>query len=177
MIGQQVGHYEVVGTLGSGGMGVVYLARDLRLDRHVAMKVLSEGRVADEDSRARLRREAQALSRLNHPNIATIYDFDTCDGRDFLVMEYIEGQSLRDVGLAPLPAAEIVRLGRQLSEALVAAHGAGIVHLDLKPGNLIRTVDGRLKVLDFGIARLHAIQPADGVTQTAAPDTLTVLNS
>lgn len=177
MIGQQVGHYEIVGTLGSGGMGVVYLARDLRLDRHVAMKVLSEGRVADEASRARLRREAQALSRLNHPYIATIYDFDTYDGRDFLVMEYIEGQSLRDVGLDPLPSAEIVRLGTQLSEALVAAHGAGVVHLDLKPGNLMRTIDGRLKVLDFGIARLHAIQPPGDVTQTASPDPLTVMNS
>lgn len=177
MIGQQVGHYEIVGTLGSGGMGVVYLARDLRLDRHVAMKVLSEGRVADEPSRARLRREAQALSRLNHPNIATLYDFDTWDGRDFLVMEYIEGQSLRDVGLDPLPPAEIINLGTQLSEALVAAHGAGVVHLDLKPGNLMRTVDGRLKVMDFGIARLQAIQPADGVTQTASPDSQTAGNS
>ena len=177
MIGQQVGHYEVVGTLGSGGMGVVYLARDLRLDRHVAMKVLSEGRVADEASRARFRREAQALSRLNHPNIATIYDFDTYDGRDFLVMEYIEGQSLRDVGLDPLPAAEIVRLGTQLCGALVAAHGAGIVHLDLKPGNLMRTLDGRLKVLDFGIARLQAIPPADDVTHTASAEPVTARNS
>ena len=177
MIGQQFGHYEIVGTLGSGGMGVVYLARDLRLDRHVAMKVLSEGRVADEPARARLRREAQALSRLNHPNIATLYDFDTWGGRDFLVMEYIEGQSLRDVGLDPLPPADIIKLGTQLSEALVAAHGAGVVHLDLKPGNLMRTMDGRLKVLDFGIARLQAIQPADGVTQTASPDSQTAANS
>src|SRR6476659_8703403 len=168
MIGQQVGHYEVVGTLGSGGMGEVYLARDLRLDRHVAIKVLSEGRITDEASRARLHREAQALSRLNHPNIATIYDFDTFEGRDFLVMEYIEGESLRDVGLDPLPAAEIIRLGTQLAEALVAAHGAGVVHLDLKPGNLIRTLDGRLKVLDFGISRLHAIPSADGLTHTAS---------
>jgi TolB-like protein len=177
MIGQQVGHYEIVGTLGSGGMGVVYLARDLRLDRLVAMKLLSEGRVADEPSRARLRREAQALSRLNHPNIATLYEFDTCDGRDFLVMEYIEGESLRDVGLDPLPPAEIIRLGTQLSDALVAAHGAGVVHLDLKPGNLIRTVDGRLKVLDFGIARLHAVQPPDDVTQTASEDSETAPSS
>ncbi len=178
MIGQQVGHYEIIGTLGSGGMGVVYLGRDLRLDRPVAIKVLSDGRVADEPSRARFRREAQALSRLNHPNIATIYDFDTHDGRDFLVMEYIEGQSLRDVGLDPLPPDEIVRIGIQLAEALVAAHGAGVVHLDLKPGNLMRTADGRLKVLDFGIARLHAPEPEDGTTQTLpTPDTSTVANS
>src|SRR5260221_464185 len=153
MTGQQFGHYEVESRLGSGGMGVVYLARDIRLQRRVAIKVLADGRVADEGARARFRREAQALSRLNHPNIATIYDFDQQDGRDFLVMEYIEGQSLRDVGLDPLPPADVMRLGAQLAEALVAAHGAGVVHLDLKPGNMMRTPDGRLKVLDFGIAR------------------------
>ena len=164
--GKQFGHYEVIGSLGSGGMGVVYLGRDLRLDRRVAIKVLADGRVADESSRSRFRREAQALSRLNHPNIATIYDFDQHEGRDFLVMEYIEGQSLRDVGLDPLPPGEIVRLGTQLAAALVAAHGAGVVHLDLKPGNLMRTHDGRLKVLDFGIARLHSMEAPDGTTHT-----------
>src|SRR5918995_968576 len=166
MIGQQFGHYDVVSRLGSGGMGVVYLARDTRLDRQVAIKVLPDGRVADERARTRFRREAQALSRLNHPNIATIYDFDQYEGRDFLVMEYIEGQSLRDVGLDPLPPAEVVRLGTQLAEALAAAHSAGVVHLDLKPGNLMRTSDGRLKVLDFGIARLHSIDSAEGTTHT-----------
>ena len=170
MIGQQFGHYDVVSRLGSGGMGVVYLARDRRLDRRVAIKVLPDGRVADERARTRFRREAQALSRLNHPNIATIYDFDQHDGRDFLVMEYIEGQSLRDVGVDPLPPAEVVRLGTQLAEALAAAHSAGVVHLDLKPGNLMRTPDGRLKVLDFGIARLHAVDSAEGTTHTLVAD-------
>jgi tetratricopeptide (TPR) repeat protein/predicted Ser/Thr protein kinase len=178
MIGQQFSHFEVIGSLGSGGMGVVYLARDLRLDRRVAIKVLADGRVADEAARTRFRREAQALSRLNHPNIATIYDFDHHEGRDLLVMEYIEGKSLRDVGLDPLPPGEIVRLGTQLAEALVAAHGAGVVHLDLKPGNLMLTPDGRLKVLDFGIARLHSIEPPDGTTQTSpSPETGTLANS
>lgn len=166
MIGQQFGHYDVVSRLGSGGMGVVYLARDTRLDRRVAIKVLPDGRVADERARTRFRREAQALSRLNHPNIATIYDFDQNDGRDFLVMEYIEGESLRDVGPDALPPAEVVRLGTQLAEALAAAHGAGVVHLDLKPGNLMRTPDGRLKILDFGIARLHALDPLEETTHT-----------
>lgn len=170
MIGQQFGHYDVVSRLGSGGMGVVYLARDRRLDRRVAIKVLPDGRVADERARTRFRREAQALSRLNHPNIATIYDFDQHEGRDFLVMEYIEGQSLRDVGVDPLPPAEVVRLGTQLAEALAAAHSAGVVHLDLKPGNLMRTPDGRLKVLDFGIARLHAVDAAEGTTHTLVGD-------
>lgn len=178
MTGQQFGHYEVIGSLGSGGMGVVYLARDLRLDRRVAIKVLADGRVTDEASRTRFRREAQALSRLNHPNIATIYDFDQHEGRDFLVMEYIEGQSLRDVGLDPLPPAELVRLGTQLATALVAAHGAGVVHLDLKPGNLMRTPDGRLKVLDFGIARLHSMEAAEGTTHTGpGAETGTIANS
>ncbi len=177
MIGQQFGHYEVESRLGSGGMGVVYLARDLRLDRLVAIKVLADGRVADERARARFRGEAQALSRLNHPNIATIFDFDQQDGRDFLVMEYIDGQSLRDVGLDPLPSAEVVRLGSQLAEALVAAHGAGVVHLDLKPGNLMLTRDGRLKVLDFGIARLQAPEHAESPTHTQGADTGTAANA
>jgi serine/threonine protein kinase/tetratricopeptide (TPR) repeat protein len=177
MIGQHFGHYEVESRLGSGGMGVVYLARDLRLDRRVAIKVLADGRVADELARTRFRREAQALSRLNHPNIATIYDFDQQDGRDFLVMEYIDGRSLRDVGPDPLPPADVVRLGGQLAEALVAAHGAGVVHLDLKPGNMMLTTDGRLKVLDFGIARLHAHEVADESTHTKVPETGTAANS
>ena len=166
MIGQQFGHYDVVSPLGSGGMGVVYLARDTRLDRRVAIKVLPDGRVADERARTRFRREAQALSRLNHPNIATIYDFDQHDGRDFLVMEYIEGQSLRDIGPDPLPPDEVVKLGTQLAAGLAAAHGAGVVHLDLKPGNLMRTPDGRLKILDFGIARLNAQDTPEGTTHT-----------
>lgn len=176
MIGQQFGHYEILSRLGSGGMGVVYLARDIRLNRRVAIKLLADGRVADELARSRFRREAQALSRLNHPNIATIYDFDQQDGCDFLVMEYIEGRSLRDVGPNPLPAAEVVRLGTQLAEALVAAHGAGVVHLDLKPGNMMLTADGRLKVLDFGIARLHAPEFNDASTQTRAPETTSAGN-
>lgn len=168
MIGQQFGHYEVESRLGSGGVGEVYLARDLRLDRRVAIKVLSERRVADERARARFRVEAQALSRLNHPNIATIFDFDQRDGRDFLVMEYIEGQSLREMTTGGLPPADVLRIGTQLAEALVAAHGAGVVHLDLKPGNLMLTPDGRLKVLDFGIARLQL--PDDDASTDAPPD-------
>jgi serine/threonine protein kinase/tetratricopeptide (TPR) repeat protein len=179
MIGQQFGHYDVVSRLGSGGMGVVYLARDTRLDRRVAIKVLPDGRVTDERARTRFRREAQALSRLNHPNIATIYDFDQYDGRDFLVMEYIEGESLREAGVEPLPPAEVVRLGTQLAEALAAAHSAGVVHLDLKPSNLMRTPDGRLKILDFGIARLHALDPVEDTTHTGtiADTTGTAANS
>src|SRR4029079_11521434 len=171
MIGQQFGHFEILSRLGSGGMGVVYLGRDMRLNRRVAIKLLADGRVADELARSRFRREAQALSRLNHPNIATIYDFDQQDGRDFLVMEYIDGRSLRDVGPNPLPATEVLRLGTQLAEALVAAHRAGLGLVELKPCNMMLTADGRLKVLDFGIARLHAPEPNDASTQTREPDT------
>jgi tetratricopeptide (TPR) repeat protein/predicted Ser/Thr protein kinase len=176
MIGQQFGHYEVESRLGSGGVGEVYLARDLRLDRRVAIKILSERRVADERARARFRLEAQALSRLNHPNIATIFDFDQQDGRDFLVMEYIEGQSLREMTAAAMPVEEVVRLGTQLAEALVAAHGAGVVHLDLKPGNLMLTLDGRLKVLDFGIARLQ-LPDDEASTDEPAEETGTAANA
>ncbi|HMC78050.1 MAG TPA: protein kinase [Vicinamibacterales bacterium] len=175
MIGQQFGHYKVESRLGSGGVGEVYLARDLRLDRRVAIKILNERRVADERARARFRREAQALSRLNHPNIATIFDFDQQDGRDFLVMEYIDGMALRDVGTDGILPADVVRLGTQLAEALVAAHGAGVVHLDLKPGNLMLTPDGRLKVLDFGIARLQT--PDDASTGTDGYETGTAANA
>ena len=175
MIGQQFGHYRVESRLGSGGVGEVYLARDLRLDRRVAIKILNERRVADERARARFRREAHALSRLNHPHIATIFDFDQQDGRDFLVMEYIDGMSLRDVGTDGLPPPDVIRLGTQLAEALVAAHGAGVVHLDLKPGNLMLTPDGRLKVLDFGIARLQA--PDDASTGTGGDETGTAANA
>ena len=175
MIGQQFGHYEVESRLGSGGAGEVFLARDLRLDRRVAIKVLSERRVADERARARFRLEAHALSRLNHPNIATIFDFNQQDGRDYLVMEYIEGQSLREMTAGSLPPEEVIRLGMQLADALVAAHGAGVVHLDLKPGNLMLREDGRLKVLDFGIARLQL--PDDASTDTPAEETGTAANA
>jgi eukaryotic-like serine/threonine-protein kinase len=166
MIGEQFGHYEIESRVGSGGMGVVYLARDLRLERYVAIKFLPDGRTADAGARERFLREARALSRLNHPNIATIYDFDQKDGRDFLVMEYIEGRSVRDFGPEPLPPADVIKLGVQLAEALDKAHGAGVVHLDVKPGNLMLTSDGRLKVLDFGLARLQGISPMEVSTHT-----------
>src|SRR5688572_26027775 len=123
MIGQQFSHFAAVGSLGSGGMGVVYLARDLRLDRRVPIKVLSDWRVAGERWRSRFRRGPQRRSRLNQPSIAACYGFDQHEGRDLLVMEYIDGMSLCGVGLDPLPPAEVVRRGTQLAEALVAADG------------------------------------------------------
>jgi serine/threonine protein kinase len=152
-------HYRLLESIGSGGMGVVYRAWDERLERIVAIKVLPSGRLADETARRQFRHEALALSRLNHPNIATIHDFDTDGGVDFLVMEYIDGASLghreRTGGLSD---GEVRHIGVQLAHGLRAAHEHGVIHGDLKPGNLRLTQDGRLKILDFGLARL--LEPA-----------------
>src|SRR5208282_3282155 len=159
LVGIELGHYRIVEKIGSGGMGEVYSARDEHLDREVAIKVLPAGTLADERSRKRFRKEALALSKLNHPNIATIHDFDTQQGVDFLVMEYIPGITLSEkLAGRPLPEKEVVRLGTQLVEGLSAAHEHGVVHRDLKPGNLRLATDGRLKILDFGLAKLA--QPA-----------------
>ena len=155
MIGQTLGHYRIQEKLGSGGMGEVYLGHDERLERDVAIKVLPAGALADEGARRRFRNEALALAKLSHPNIEAVYDFDTQDGTDFLVMEYVPGPTLSEkLAAEALPEKEIVRLGAQLAEGLAAAHGQGIVHRDLKPANLRLTPDGRLKILDFGLARL-----------------------
>ncbi len=159
--GDCLSHFRIVAKIGEGGMGLVYLARDLHLEREVALKVLPPGALADSAVRARFRREALALSRLDHPNIAVVHDFDTQEGRDFLVMEFVPGTTLADrLAQGPLPESEVIRLGLQLAAALGCAHQAGVLHRDLKPGNLRVTPDGRLKVLDFGLAKLLA--PAGG---------------
>ncbi len=171
-----LGHYRVVEQIGSGGMGVVYRARDQRLERDVAIKVLAKDRLSDEESRRRFRREALALSKLNHPNIATIHDFNTIDGVDVLVMEHIPGRNLDAlVEDGPLSEREVARLGQQLLAALEAAHQHGVIHRDLKPGNVRITPDGLLKVLDFGLARalqLDAEATTDSVTGEAFAGTL-----
>ena len=167
LIGQTLGHYRVVDKIGSGGMGVVYLAQDQHLQRDVAIKVLPPGTLSDDSCRRRFRNEALALSRLNHPNIATIYDFDTQQDLDFLVMEYIPGVTLSDkLAAASLPEKQIIPLGIQLAEGLSAAHEHAVIHRDLKPGNLRLASDGRLKILDFGLAKLRMDAVANPATET-----------
>ncbi|HTT33620.1 MAG TPA: protein kinase [Methylomirabilota bacterium] len=161
LVGQTLGHYRILEKIGAGGMGEVYRAHDEHLEREVAIKVLAPGTLTDETSRKRFRKEALALSKLNHPNIATVHDFDTQRGLDFLVMEYIRGTSLSErLATRPLGEKEIINLGTQLAEGLCIAHEHGVVHRDLKPGNLRVTEDGRLKILDFGLAKLF--DPASG---------------
>jgi len=170
MVGRTLGHYRILEQIGAGGMGVVYRARDEQLDRDVALKVLPPGALANESARRQFRRGALALAKLNHPNVAIVYEFDSQEGLDFLVMELISGLTL-DAKLAGgyLPEKEILRLGGQLADALQAAHTQGIVHRDLKPGNLHVTADGRLKVLDFGLAQWVQREPGLAVTVTANP--------
>src|SRR5690242_10449986 len=167
MIGTTLSHYRIVERIGAGGMGVVHRARDERLGRDVALKVLPAGALSDEAARERFRREALALSRLNHPHIATIYDLDREDGLDFLVMEYIPGRTVAEmIAERPLPEAEAASIACQIVEALEEAHEQGIVHGDLKPENVIVTPKGWVKVLDFGLAVLRG--PILQVAETAA---------
>jgi serine/threonine protein kinase/tetratricopeptide (TPR) repeat protein len=167
MIGRTLSHYRILEQIGSGGMGVVYRAHDERLDRDVALKVLSPELAGDQDFLARFRREARTLSKLNHPNVATIHDFDTEDGTSFLVMELVKGTSVLDkIRRGPLSEKDLVRLASQMLDGLCAAHSQGIIHRDLKPGNLRETLDGRLKILDFGLAR--TLQSDLDVTQSFA---------
>ncbi len=173
MIGSTLSHYRILEKIGAGGMGVVYRAHDERLDRNVALKVLPGGLLSDEGARRRFRKEALALSRLNHPNIETVYDFDTEEGFDFLVMEYIPGETLaQKLAGGPVPEKEVAALGAQIVSALEGAHERGVVHRDLKPGNILVTGRGQAKVLDFGLAMLFRPEgdasQAETISQTYA---------
>jgi eukaryotic-like serine/threonine-protein kinase len=167
MVGETISHYRILAQIGAGGMGVVYKAYDEQLEREVALKVLLPGLLAEEGARKRFRKEALALARLNHPNIATIFEFGNEGGADFLVTEYIPGITL-DIKLSAgaLDVEEAVRLGTQLATGLAAAHEQGLIHRDLKPGNLRVTPDGLLKILDFGLAQLMPRASDDGLTAT-----------
>jgi len=152
--GTKLGPYEILAPLGAGGMGVVYRARDGRLERDVAIKVLPLGLLGDETARKRFRKEALALAKLNHPNIAAVYDVGEQEGTDFLVMECVPGKSLAEEGPVSQPEKEAVALGTQIAAALEEAHEQGIVHRDLKPGNIMVTPKRQVKVLDFGLAKI-----------------------
>jgi len=167
MLDQTLSHYRIVERIGAGGMGVVYRARDEQLERDVAIKVLPPGALADDAARKRFRNEALSLARLNHPNIATVHEFGSQGDIDFLVTEYIPGLTL-DAKLArgALSSKEVLDLGGQLAQGLAAAHEQGIVHRDLKPANLRLTPDGRLKILDFGLAQLTPHASEQGLTVT-----------
>lgn len=155
MIGNTLSHYRIKEMLGSGGMGEVYLAHDLHLDRDVAVKVLSRGSLADPVTRERFRREAHVLARLSHPGVATIFDFDTQGEIDFLVMEFVPGGTLGSrVGQGPIPVDDVLRIGASVADALDDAHRRGFLHRDLKPSNVVLSESGTPKILDFGLARL-----------------------
>jgi len=155
LVGETLSSYRIIRQLGHGGMGVVYLAKDTRLGREVAVKVLPGAALATDAARRRFLREARALSKLSHPNTARLYEFDSQDGADFLVIEYIDGQTLADRLLSgPIEEGEILRLGTQILEAMREAHSKRIFHRDLKPANVMVTAAGEAKILDFGLARV-----------------------
>ena len=153
-VGTRLGPYEIVGPLGAGGMGEVYRARDTNLKREVALKVLPEGLARDHDRLARFQREAELLATLNHPNIAAVYGLEKTDGVIAIVMELVEGETLDARLTRAFPLDESLAIARQIADALEAAHERGVIHRDLKPANIKITPDGKVKVLDFGLAKL-----------------------
>ena len=172
---RRVGHYEIVAKLGAGGMGVVYKARDTRLDRFAAIKVLTGDALSDPDRRRRFSQEARAASALNHPGIITIYDIASDQNGDFIAMEYVQGKTLEQmIERKALTLKHALDYAIQAAQALAKAHAAGIVHRDLKPSNIMVTDDGLVKILDFGVAKLTARADEEDaaaatVTRTLAP--------
>ena len=174
MIGKTISHYRILENLGEGGMGVVYKARDTHLDWFVALKILPAEKMDDPDRRLRFVQEAKAASALNHPHIVTIHDIDEADGVHFIAMEYVDGKTLdQSIPRHGMRLSEALKVAVHMADALAAAHEAGIVHRDLKPGNLMVTVKGQVKALNFGLAKLTEKLPISGedATRTEKPDT------
>jgi len=172
--GTRLAHYEILAMLGEGGMGQVYRARDTKLQRDVALKVLPPDMATDADRRQRFEREARAVAALNHPNIVTIHSVDEADGRLFLTMEMVSGQPLSEIiGRDGLPLERLLKIAVPLADAVSAAHARGITHRDLKPANVMVTSEGQVKVLDFGLAKLLDVGSASDRMATEAPDVIT----
>src|SRR4051812_27593210 len=179
MIGKTVSHYKIVGSLGAGGMGVVYAGEDIRLHRPVALKFVPEDMARDRVAVERLNSEARTASSLNHPNICTIYDIGEYEGQPFIVMELLKGHSLRErLETAPLKVRDVLEMGIQVADALDAAHQRSVIHRDIKPANLFVVERGQVKVLDFGLAKLVSrrsdIEVTAGVTRDRTADGVTL---